>query len=317
YACASVDFADSTSSGISVTIPPQIRKRLAADTTTESFQTFVRICGERRGMHLALFPVEFLPNLRKDSAFFALPYYSMLKAVSEYYAGNIASCRNEIRSVFRSCFARDLLGRFDSLRLATVWKQTGVSTEALALLHEAQDLERANNPSGAGDKFREAAGLTPGFALASFALGEFYARTADSVRAITSFQQAYQADTLYLTAYLRCSELFAHTGDFRSAIDVLTLALARGNDFWITNFSMGQAFVGSKDPLSAQARFARALELNPRSYETYIAAGKAFQASKDFHKARDYFNRAIEIDALRREAVDALNALNEQVLNVR
>ncbi len=317
YAFASADFSDSSSSSLAVTIPPQVQKRLAKDTLLESFQTFVRICAERRAMRLTLFPVEFLPNLRKDSAFFALPYFSMLKAVSDYFAGNFTSCRNEIRSVFRSCFAQDLLGRFDSLRLAAVWRQAGVDTDALALIHDAERLESANNPAGAEEKYRQAVARAPGFALATFALGEFYARSADSARATAAFQQAYQADTVYLSAYLRCAQLFAGGRDFRSAINVLTLALARGNDFWVTNFLMGQAFVGVKDPVSAEARFARALELNPRSYETYIAIGKAYQASRDFQKARDYFNRALEVDALRREAVDALNALNEQVLNVR
>jgi hypothetical protein len=36
---------------------------------------------------------------------------------------------------------------------------------------------------------------------------------------------------------------------------------------------------------------------------------------KDYQKARECFNKAIEIDALRQEAVDALNKLNEQQRN--
>jgi tetratricopeptide (TPR) repeat protein len=268
-------------------------------------------------MRLTLFPVEFLPNLRKDSAAFALPYYSMLKGVNDYYSGNFASCRNEVRAVFRSCYAQELLGRFDSLRLAAEWRLKGVSPDAFALNKQGENLESMKDLAGAGDKYRQAVAIAPDFAFASFALGEFYVRSGDSLRAVNSFQQAYQSDTLYLTAYSRCAVLYRQQGNDRSIIDVMTLALARGNDFWLTNFILGQAFMAVDDAASAEARYTRALELNPRCYETYIALGKAFQASKDFQKARDYFNRAIEIDALRREAVDALNKLNEQQLNAR
>ncbi len=315
YAFASADFADTLAPGIAVTLPAWIQSRLVKDTLLDAYQTFVRICSERHQMRLTLFPVEFLPNLRKDSVSFGLPYYSMLKAVGEYYSGNYTSCTSELAAVFRSCYAEDLIARFDTLRLAIAWRQGRGSPNAFATIRDAQRLESGNDVAGAGEKYRQAVAVAPGFAFASFALGEFCLRSADTARALNAFEQSYQSDTAYLSAYKRCAQLWMQQKRYRSAIDVLTLALARGNDFWLTNSMLGQAFMVVGDAPSAEARYERALELNPRCYDTYIALGKAYQASKDFQKARDYFNRAIEIDALRREAVDALNTLNEQQLN--
>jgi tetratricopeptide (TPR) repeat protein len=118
-------------------------------------------------------------------------------------------------------------------------------------------------------------------------------------------------DSLYLSAYRESYNLYRKQGNYKPMIEVLTLALARGNDYWETNSTLGQAFMGDGDPARAIERYKRALELSPRSYQTSIQLGQAFQTVKDYQKAREYFNKAIEIDALRQEAVDALNRLNE------
>ncbi|HTP13396.1 MAG TPA: tetratricopeptide repeat protein, partial [Bacteroidota bacterium] len=141
------------------------------------------------------------------------------------------------------------------------------------------------------------------------------ARTGDPVRATTFFEKAYRDDTLYLSAYRESCNLYRKQGNFKPMIEVLTLALSHGNDYWETNSALGQAFMGDGDPARAIERYKRALELNPRSYQTNIQLGQAYQTVKDFQKARECFNKAIEIDALRQEAVDALNKLNEQQRN--
>ena len=79
----------------------------------------------------------------------------------------------------------------------------------------------------------------------------------------------------------------------------------------MVNYLFGQAYLRNEDPRHALEPFRRALELNPQNYETCIQIGLTYQATKDYPKAREFFNKAIEVDAMRTEAVDALNKLNE------
>ena len=88
YAFSSLDFADTTSTTLSkMDIPPQMKERLTKNDLEESYATFIRQCGDRLRRRGPLFPPEFLNNLQKDTASFSLPYYSMLRAISDSYAG--------------------------------------------------------------------------------------------------------------------------------------------------------------------------------------------------------------------------------------
>jgi len=317
YAFSSLDFADTNATEIKTTIPARLQARLEKNDLVESYNTFVRVCGERFQMHLTLFPVEFLPNLRKDTAAFPLPFYSMLKAVGDYYAANLAACKEEILRVFRTCYASDLLSRFDNLRVIVNWRLKGVPPNVLRLIGEGVDLQAKDDFVGAIDKFRQSVIIAPDFAYAAFTLGKAYLQSGDSALGISLFQKAYELDTLYLSAYGASYAFYLQRKNYGSMIDVMVQSLARGNDFWETNFLLGQAFMLNGDPERAVNRFGHALQLNPQSYETCIALGKAYQATNDFPGARESFNRAIEIDALRKEAVDALNDLNEQERRAR
>lgn len=317
YAYSSLDFADTNATSLAVSIPPRIQARLEKNDLVESYKTFVRVCNDRYHMKLTIFPVDFLPNLRKDTAAFPLPFYSMLKAVSDYYAGNLQVCNDDIGSVFRTCFVTELLYRFDSLRVLVKSKLTPVPANVFRLLYEGRSLEAEQQMPEAADKYREAVIIAPDFAPASFALGQWYVDSGDTTTGLGLYQKAYQLDTLYLSAYLASYDLYRLRRDYRSIIGVLSTALARGNDYWVVNDYLGKAYMDNKEPQLALKPFRRSLELNPQSYETCIQLGKAYQATKDFLKAREYFNNAIEIDALRQEAVDALNKLNEQEHSLR
>lgn len=311
YAFSSLNFSDTAAAELKVRIPLDISARLNKNKLVESYETFLRQCNERYQSRSPIFPPELLTNLHKDTAVFALPFYSMLKAVQDYYAANFAGCTEEIFRILRTCYESELTARFDNMRVMIDKRLNRVPLEVLKLIEEGEELEGKKDIPGAGDKFRQATIIAPNFAYASFALGKFYVRTGDPVRAITFFQKAHQLDTLYLSAYRESYNLYRKQGNYKPMIEVLTLALARGNDYWETNSSLGQAFMGDGDPARAIERYKRALELNPRSYQTNIQVGQAFQTVKDYQKAREYFNKAIEIDALRQEAVDALNRLNE------
>ena len=311
YAYSSLDFADSNATTLSVTLPDEIRAGLEKNGTIESFNTFVRVSNDRYHMKLAMFPVDFLPNLRKDTAAFPLPFYSMLKAVSDYYGGNLLASKGEIFSVFRTCYVPELLRRFDRLRVIIDWKLNGIPSNIFRLLNEGRELQARNEFAEAVDKFHQAVIIEPGFAFAPYELGEFYLASGDSALGASQFQKAYSLDTLYLSAYLESYNLSRIRGDLMSMIDVMSMAVARGNDYWITNYDLGVALVANDQASLAIHPLRRALDLNPRSYETCMQLGLACQATKDFKNAREYFNKAIEIDALRKEAVDALSKLNE------
>jgi Flp pilus assembly protein TadD len=312
YAYSSLDFADTAATTVSVTIPSEIEANLQKNGTLESYKTFVRVCSDRYAMHLALFPVDFLPNLRKDTASFPLPFYLMLKTVSDYYAGNLALCKDQITGIFRTCSGSGFLSRFDRMRVNIDWRLNRVPANVLRLLDEGKELQASDDYASAGDKYRQAMIIAPDFAYAAYTSGEFYEENGDSALALGMFQKAYQLDTLYLSAYLHAYRLYRAQDNYRSMIAVMTLALTHGNDFWVTNYSLGKALMAADEPARAVDRFRRAQELNPQSYETCIELGKAYQATRDFAKAREYFNKAIEIDALRKEAVDALSDLNDQ-----
>ncbi len=310
-AFSSLNFADTTTTELKVRIPEEYQARLTKYNLTESYETFIRICNERYQTHLPLFPIDFLPNLKKDTVSFSLPYYSILKAVNDYYYGNFANAKKEIFSIFRTCYDQEINNRFDMMRVAIINREQHISPEVMKMLDEADRLERAKDIQNALDKYRQIALIAPDFAHGFFSLGKFYNRTGDPIRANYSFQRAYQIDSLYLSAYRESYNLYLKQSNFKEIINVLTTAISKGNEYWEINYNLGVAFLGDADPARAIQSFERALALNPRSYKTNIQIGLAHQNVKNYQKAREYFNNAIGLDPTRQEAVDYLTKLNE------
>ena len=310
-AFSSLNFADTSLTDLKMRIPEDYQARLTKYNDTESYETFIRICNERWQTHLPIFPIDFLPNLKKDTISFSQPYYSMLKSVNDYYYGNFTSARQEIVQIFRTCYDQEIIGRFDMLRVIITNRELHISPDVMKMLDEAEQLERAKDIQNAKDKYQQISLIAPNFAYGFFAQGKFYNRTGDPIRANYSFQRAYQIDTLYLSAYRESCNLFMRQSNFKEIINVLTTALAKGNDFWEINYSLGVAFAGDADPARAIQSFERALALNPRSYQTNIQIGLAHQNVKNYQKAREYFNNAIGLDPTKQEAVDFLTKLNE------
>jgi tetratricopeptide (TPR) repeat protein len=318
YSFSSIDFADTTSTSVlKISVPPQMKERLAKGDLEESFVAFVRQCSDRLRRHGPLFPAEFLNNLRRDTASFPLPYYSMLKAINDSYAGYFAGTREEINTIFRTCYESELSARFDQLRVFMEMRRRDLHPEVLKVLEEAAAAENSGNMELASERYRDASRLAPDFAYASYRWGMFFERTGDPIRAQTFFERAYQADTLYLSAYREAYILYRKAANYKAMIDVLARALERGNDFWEINFNLGLAYMGDGDLARAVKQFERALDLNPHNYQTSVQLGLAHQTARNFQKARDYFNRAIFIDPIRPEAVDYLNKLNELQKNAR
>ncbi|MBP8975873.1 MAG: tetratricopeptide repeat protein [Bacteroidetes bacterium] len=311
YAFSSLPFDDTTITSLQVNIPDELRQRLVKNNLTESYETFIRVCNERFQMHLPIFPVEFLPNLRNDTASFPLPYYSMLKAVNDYYSGNWADAQDEIFTIFRTCYEQELTTRFDGLRVAIRNRQTPLSSDILSLLKEAQQAEAKRDVNGATERYRQVTLVAPNFAYGFFLFGKFYARTGDVNRAIFYFQRAYELDTMYLSAYRECYNNYLKLGNYKPMIDVMNIALAKGNDFWEIHFNLGMAYMGDGDLAKAIQHYEKALMLNPKSYKANLQLGLAYQNAKNYQKAREYFNNAIGIDPARQEAVDYLTKLNE------
>jgi tetratricopeptide (TPR) repeat protein len=311
FAFSSVNFTDTLVSDLKTRIPEDYRARLAKYNDTESYETFIRICSERCQTHLPIFPIDFLPNLKKDTISFSQPYYSMLKAVNDFFYGNFASAKEEIMQIFRKCYDPEIIGRFDMLRVIISNREQHISPDVMKMLDEAEQLEKVKDIQNAKDKYQQIALIAPNFAYGFFAQGKFYNRTGDPIRANYSFQKAYQIDTLYVSAYRECCNLFLKQSNFKEIINVLTTALAKGNDFWEINYRLGIAFAGDADPARAIQSFERALALNSRSYQTNIQIGLAHQNVKNYQKAREYFNNAIGLDPTKQEAVDFLTKLNE------
>ena len=310
-AFSSLNFADTIATELKMRIPEDYQMRLTKYNDTEAYETFIRICNERWQTHLPIFPIDFLPNLKKDTISFSQPYYSMLKAVNDYYYGNFNSAKQEIIHILRTCYDEDIAGRFDMLRVIITNREQHISPEVMKMFDEADQFERAKDIQNAQDKYRQITLIAPNFAYGFFTLGKFYSRSGDPIRANYSYQRASQIDTLYLSAYRESCNLFMRQSNFKEIINVLTTALSKGNDFWEINYKLGIAFAGDADPARAIQSFERALALNPRSYKTNIQIGLSYQNVKNYQKAREYFNNAIGLDPTKQEAVDFLTKLNE------
>jgi tetratricopeptide (TPR) repeat protein len=310
-AFSSLNFADTAATELKMKIPEEYQSRLTKYNDTESYETFIRICNDRWRAHIPIFPIDFLPNLKKDTISFSQPFYSMLKAVNDYYYGNYAGAKQEIVQIFRTCYDQEITGRFDMLRVAISTREQHISPEVMKMFGEADQFERAKDIQNAQDKYRQVTLIAPTFAYGFFTLGKFYSRTGDPIRANYSYQRSYQIDTLYLSAYRESCSLYLRQSNFKEIINVLTIAISKGNDFWETNYNIGVAFLGDADPARAIHSFERALALNPKSYKTNIQIGLAHQNVKNYQKAREYFNNAIGLDPTKQEAVDFLTKLNE------
>lgn len=308
---SSLDFSDTSDFVSRATLPPEIQTQLGKNDLLESYETFLRMAHRRLQRREPIFPDPFLANILRDSAAFSLPTYSMLKAVNDFYAGQFDMAKVEIFRVFKTSSEPQLSARYDQMRVLIEIRERQIHADVLKLIAEGTEAERSGNNELALEKYRQATVLAPGFAHALFCLGRFYARANDPIRALTFYQQAYQTDSLYLSAYREAYNLYRKGGNYKPMIDVLTQAIQRGNNYWETNINLGFAYMGDGDIARAIEHFQRALDLNPKSYQTNIQLGLAYQTVKDYQKARDYFNKAIAIDPLRQEAVDFLQKLND------
>lgn len=310
-AFSSLNFADTVTTELKVKIPEEYRTRLTKYNDTESYETFIRICNERWQTHLPLFPIDFLPNLKKDTISFSQPYYSMLKAVNDFYYGDFTNAKQEILQIFRTCYEPEILNRFDMMRVIISNREQHISPEIMKMFDEAEQFERAKDNQNAQDKYKQITLIAPNLALGFFTLGKFYIRTNEPIRAIYYFQRAFQVDTLFLNAYRESYNLYIKQSNYKEIINMLTDALSRGNNFWEINYNLGVAFSGDADQARAILSFKNALALNPKSYKTNIQLGIAYQNTKDYQKAREYFNNAIGLDPTKQEAIDFITKLND------
>lgn len=317
YAFSSLSFSDTAATSLNVTITDEFLERLERYKILESYETFLKMCEQRFKAGLPMFPVEFLPNLRGDTASFTQPYYSMLKAVNDYYYGLFNTALDEINTILVTCTEADLNAKYDRMRILIDIRLGEAPGEVIRVLEEARQLEAQGNGAEALERYRQATILAPNFAYAFFSLGQYYSRSGDPIRAINFFQRAYQIDTLYVSAYREAYNMYLQQGNYKPMIDVLTFAVDHGNDTWEINSNLGTAHLGDNDPGKAIQYFERALAHNPKSYRTNIQLGLAYQTIKDFQKAREYFNSAIGLDPTRQEAVDYLQRLNMEQREVR
>ncbi len=310
-AFSSLDFRDSSKTALRLRVSDDLQARLGKYNLTESFETFLRLCNDRYNNRLPIFPPNFLPNLQKDSAAFPLPYYSVLKAINDYYYGSFDGAKREIFKIFRTSYDPELCMKFDRMRVQIGVREANISPEVLKVLQEAETAELRNDTQAATEKYLQLSLIAPNFAFGSFATGKFFARTGDPTRAFTFFQRAYTSDTLFFSAYREAYSGYRKTANYKPMIDVLTQAFQKGNDNLDVHFNLGLAYMGDGDVARAIQHFERALELNPLSYQTNIQLGLAYQSVKNYPRARDFLVKAVDIDPVRQEAVELLNKLNE------
>jgi tetratricopeptide (TPR) repeat protein len=266
---------------------------------------------DRWKKRLALFPPEFLINLNRDTAQFPLPYYSVLKAVNDFFSSNFVVANAEIFRVMKTSYDHDLTSRMDDLRVLIDTRAKRIPNEVLTHMIDGQTAEEKGNTDGAAEHYKDAMLIAEDYAPAAFALGKLYDRAGDTYKANNFFQKAVTTDTLYYSAYRFLYINYFKNSNFKPMIDLLTQALAHGNDFYDIHYYLGIAYNGAALYEDAIKQYERALELNNRSVDANIQAGIAYQNMKSYVKAREYYTHAIQIDPENQTATENLKRLDD------
>lgn len=311
WAITSINFQDTNTQSLNMTLPEAQATRLQKYQLYDSYETFIRIVNNHWKAHQPLFPREFFANLQKDSVQFALPWYSMLKAVNEYYAGNLGAAREEITQVMRYCSDVDLVERVDQLRILITIRERRIPAEVLQHMKAGRIAEERGEKESAIGHYKDAMLIAEEYAPAAFALGKLYDANNESYIANNYFQKAITADSLYFSAYKFLFTNHIKAANYKPMVDLLAQAVSRGNDFYAIRFYLGYAYNGAGLYNDAIAQYERALELNPKSIDANIQAGISYQNLKSYAKAREFFNRALAIDPENATATEQLKGLDE------
>ena len=307
----SMNFADTSVSKLKTIVGEDLTARLQKYSLLNSYETFLRVVNKRWSMREPMYPDGFLQNLGNDTAQFPLPYYSMLKAVEDFYKKDFASSKMEITQVMRKSYAYELTERIDQLRILINTIEKNVPMEVLQRIKDGYKAEERGDNDKAIEQYKDAILIAEDYAPAAFALGKLYDRNGDSYTANNFFQKAVTADSQYYTAYRFLYINFFKNANFKPMIDLLTLAINYGNDFFDIHYYLGIAYNGSAQFDLAIQQYERALELNSKSTDANIQAGISYQNMKSYTKAREYFRRAISIDPENQMATDNLKRLDE------
>jgi len=310
YAFSSLDFSDSTTA-FKCSLTDEMQTAMTKYKLNDPYESFVRVCTNRFQRKLPIFPGDFLPNLRRDSSAFSLPYFAMLQSIEDFYKKDFASSKDELKNVFRSCDDLAFLARFHQLWIILDIRLAEVPPVVIAMLQETKKAEIQNDESAISDHYKQMMNISPNFAYPPYALAEYYLSTSFPIRSIPFFEKAYQIDKTFFPAYREAYRFYERSGSFKPMIDVLKQALQNGNDYWEVSYSLGAAYMGDGDAAKAAQAFDHALSLNPKSYQTTIQLGLAHQTARNYQKARDYFNKAIELEPGRSEAVGYLKNLDD------
>jgi predicted negative regulator of RcsB-dependent stress response len=311
YAFSSIDFFDTTQSQFSFELPPQIEQRLKLEELTDDYQVFLRVCNDRHRLGVPIFPVGFLPSLRKDTAKHVLPLYYMLQGVADYWSGNYGDARTASLTVLRKASDSLIASRFDMVRMATALRLEHYPEPAVeSFLAARQQLALGDTLATIG-LLSIPKGDTMVIAPASLLRGQLQLALGDTAAALGQYASAWQTDGRAVDAYLMSATIHRQQGRLDRAAEVLRLAVDNGNKYWIVYYALGITSLDDNMPSEALRALETARTISARSYETIIALGRAHQATGDLRRARDFYNRAITIDPLRTEAVDFLTKLNK------
>ncbi len=311
YAYSSVNFEDTSATFLKVVVSEELTARLQKYALMNAYETFLRVVNNRWAAKKPMFPDGFLKNLVKDTSQFSLPFYSVLKAVQDFYKRDYASAKSEIHQVMKKSYAYELTERMDQLRILINTIEKNVPPEVLQRIKDGYRAEERGENDKAIEQYKDAMLIAEDYAPAAFVLGKLYDRNGDSYTANNFFQKAVTADSQYYTAYRFLYSNFFKNANFKPMIDLLTQSLAFGNDFFDIHFYLGIAYNGSAQYDLAIQQYERALELNSKSIDANIQAGISYQNMKSYTKAREYFKRAIVIDPENQTATENLKRLDE------
>jgi tetratricopeptide (TPR) repeat protein len=218
-----------------------------------------------------------------------------LKATAANQAALLSAVAQFVASVQQTLAAgsADVLNELK----ASAWRPSTQSFEALRLYNDGLNLSRDGNQLGAQKSFQAAIAEDPNFALAYSALGQAYANLGFDAQAEQQSRRAVglSASLPPQEKYLIAAAHYRLTDDNEKAIETFGKLVAVSPNNVRLRLDLASLYERTGDLAQAQAHFAKAVALDPKSVEGLTAVGRVAIKRGDPKASLQPLNNALSL----------------------